>query len=308
MPRYDRAVGSPLPLSGQKRSAAALDLGPDGTVATLGTSGGPRCFNCGSYGHTLNECWRELDREAVAAAKEDRGVGQYRTAPRRYFLAGAPELRESTPEEGQLGGEAARVGTSGQGPTWADADDEFIPVDNERGVGAPGGDDAWGDGRPPPPPLPPPPSYPPPPPSHYIHGEPPDGTPPPPPPPGMPSGPNNGPSVPTQSGTWSSSRNEWQQRHFTPGAYQRPVPDSTRAPAYQPVEPSFGDAHGAAAQPYGVHPPGWAFQHGAWCYVGTPSAPHPSPPPGHGWRGWGGGAQWPHEPQEETPPPPPPYP
>lgn len=35
---------------------------PSGTVP-------PRCFNCGSYGHTLNECWRTRDSNAIQAAR-----------------------------------------------------------------------------------------------------------------------------------------------------------------------------------------------------------------------------------------------
>lgn len=45
-----------------------------------------RCFNCGSYGHTLRECWKEYDDEAVEAAKSSmrsggKGAGQF-----RYFV------------------------------------------------------------------------------------------------------------------------------------------------------------------------------------------------------------------------------
>lgn len=28
-----------------------------------------RCFNCGSYGHSLRDCWRELNRELVEESK-----------------------------------------------------------------------------------------------------------------------------------------------------------------------------------------------------------------------------------------------
>lgn len=28
-----------------------------------------RCFNCGSYGHSMRECWKELNRELVEERK-----------------------------------------------------------------------------------------------------------------------------------------------------------------------------------------------------------------------------------------------
>lgn len=75
VPLYDRAPAK-VRLVGQKRSAAALgEAGwPSPGAVAPPSSDAPRCFNCGSYGHSLKECWRALDHEAVAAARASRSV------------------------------------------------------------------------------------------------------------------------------------------------------------------------------------------------------------------------------------------
>ncbi|KFM25798.1 Zinc finger CCHC domain-containing protein 8 [Auxenochlorella protothecoides] len=104
VPAYDRAPGRPLRLAGQKRSAAALGGAQDGArgdegavppAAPVEAPTAPRCFNCGSYSHTLKQCWHPMDADAVQAAREARSssAGSYSAAPRRYFLPGAPESR-----------------------------------------------------------------------------------------------------------------------------------------------------------------------------------------------------------------------
>jgi PSP len=52
---------------------------------------GQRCFNCGSYAHSLRECWKEHNPEAIEDARRrlqgvTGGSGGPGSAPRRYFL------------------------------------------------------------------------------------------------------------------------------------------------------------------------------------------------------------------------------
>lgn len=72
MPRYDRATLCPLrPLrpagsvAGQRR-AALLEAAGEAVPGSLLPSA--RCYNCGSYGHAMRQCFRERDAEAEAAS------------------------------------------------------------------------------------------------------------------------------------------------------------------------------------------------------------------------------------------------
>ncbi|KAG7672088.1 hypothetical protein Ndes2526B_g06945 [Nannochloris sp. 'desiccata'] len=51
---------------------------------------GQRCFNCGSYAHSLRECWKEHDPEAIEDARRRlqgvSGAGGNSRPPKRYFL------------------------------------------------------------------------------------------------------------------------------------------------------------------------------------------------------------------------------
>ncbi|EFN53647.1 hypothetical protein CHLNCDRAFT_136366 [Chlorella variabilis] len=118
VPRYDRHTDNQLAYSNKKRPSDTL-LAAEEAAAGAGGAGKPvkrlrssnRCFNCGSYGHTMRECWREHNRELVEESKRHVGLSwrhaelaprcgmehaeargpAYRSAPKRYYLEGAAE-------------------------------------------------------------------------------------------------------------------------------------------------------------------------------------------------------------------------
>ncbi|KAL4419905.1 hypothetical protein ABPG75_007003 [Micractinium tetrahymenae] len=119
VPRYDRGSDAPLRHSARKRPAS------DGLLAAEGAQGAGRpakrsrsanrCFNCGSYGHSLRECFKEHNREQVeesrrelAEQREASGAAQ-RGAARRYYEPHAPAsgqkgVRGLEQEEGEFAG------------------------------------------------------------------------------------------------------------------------------------------------------------------------------------------------------------
>lgn len=69
MPRYDRATLRPL-LSARdapsQRRAALLEAAGEAAPGSLLPSA--RCYNCGSYGHAMGQCFRERDADAEAVS------------------------------------------------------------------------------------------------------------------------------------------------------------------------------------------------------------------------------------------------
>jgi hypothetical protein len=68
-----------------------------------------RCFNCGSYGHSLRECWKEIDAAAVENGRQSGPSGGFARSRskhfsfQRYFTEGDEE-----DDEGGGGGEGGR--------------------------------------------------------------------------------------------------------------------------------------------------------------------------------------------------------
>ncbi|KAI3425295.1 hypothetical protein D9Q98_009061 [Chlorella vulgaris] len=104
VPQYDRLTDDQLRYSHKKKrpadslllvpgQAAAADNGGDAGKPAKRLRGSFRCFNCGSYGHSMRECWKELNRELVEERKREQaaanGGAAYRSGPPRYFLEGA---------------------------------------------------------------------------------------------------------------------------------------------------------------------------------------------------------------------------
>eukprot|EP00887_Chlorella_sp_A99_P007439 scaffold2.g7439.t1 len=103
VPTYERATNGLLrdpslaPRSALADEAAAGEAGGE---PALGGAGQPmqrlpsnRCFNCGSYGHSLRECFREMRQEVVEENRREFASTGTRSVPRRYFLAGTANGR-----------------------------------------------------------------------------------------------------------------------------------------------------------------------------------------------------------------------
>ena len=93
VPAYNRALDAALGAARPSgRGSAAGEAAPAPTRRPSARAGG-RCFNCGSYGHSLRECWREYDLDAIAAAKQALGAAGG-GKPARYFSAAASDERD----------------------------------------------------------------------------------------------------------------------------------------------------------------------------------------------------------------------
>lgn len=96
VPSYDKAQDAPLNTKRRQRAvfegsgaAEGADGAGAGGVPAKRLRQGQRCFNCGSYGHSLRECWREYDAERVDAQRGAMGnAGDRGFAVRRYFSEG----------------------------------------------------------------------------------------------------------------------------------------------------------------------------------------------------------------------------
>lgn len=70
VPRYDRATLRPLRSAdgsaAGKRRAALLEAAGEAPPGPLLPSA--RCYNCGSYGHGMGQCFRERDAETEAVS------------------------------------------------------------------------------------------------------------------------------------------------------------------------------------------------------------------------------------------------
>jgi len=78
-----------------------------------------RCFNCGSYAHSLRECWKEHDPEAIQDARKRlqgvAGAGGNGGPPKRYFLLEDKtkhRKKKNRREEGTNNDEAMRTSGS----------------------------------------------------------------------------------------------------------------------------------------------------------------------------------------------------
>lgn len=68
-----------------------LVMGSPSSAAKRPRLSGVRCFNCGSYAHSLRHCWREYDAEAVEEARRGFLKGGS-SGSQRYFEEGAMPL------------------------------------------------------------------------------------------------------------------------------------------------------------------------------------------------------------------------
>lgn len=98
VPRYDRQCNA---LDVQDSSTAKTNkqghiLVPESIARPPRAS--QRCFNCGSYGHGLKECWRQRDNEAIDQAKAGTGIKPAHSAAKRYFLS-APDASAASDAE-----------------------------------------------------------------------------------------------------------------------------------------------------------------------------------------------------------------
>ncbi|KAK9830123.1 hypothetical protein WJX72_009892 [[Myrmecia] bisecta] len=88
VPAYDRSHHTPL------SGATKRTLDGDAVAGTsrLVSKALPRCFNCGSYGHALKECWQARDEQAIAqmrrAMQDAKGANTRANGPAaRYYAA-----------------------------------------------------------------------------------------------------------------------------------------------------------------------------------------------------------------------------
>ncbi|KAL4437115.1 hypothetical protein ABPG75_004254 [Micractinium tetrahymenae] len=134
VPRYDRATLRPLHSAsgaGKQLRAALLEAAGAAPPASLLPSA--RCYNCGSYGHGMGQCFRERDADAEAVSLRQREeVRAAQAEGRRYWtiLLGVGPGRDDGSQDVEAAADpvaAPAAAAFADGPA-----DDFIPLYPEQ--------------------------------------------------------------------------------------------------------------------------------------------------------------------------------